>query len=225
MVRSWPNIVFTGTPGTGKSTHAMHLLSRFPSSSSSGTSSADASSSSALRHLDIGAFAKQHNLLDKYDDERDAHEIDEDALLDLLEPLSGGEAPEPVEEVEQGSAAQNGASAAADSDEARGGLILDWHTCDLWPERWVDLVVVFRTDHTVLWDRLEKRGYASSKVQENNQAEIMEVCLDEARSAYAAEAIVELTSDTNEQVEENVERLVSWIMQWRQERGLSSASQ
>lgn len=38
-----------------------------------------------------------------------------------------------------------------------GGIILDWHTCDIFPERWIDLVVVLRCDHTVLWERLEER--------------------------------------------------------------------
>lgn len=40
---------------------------------------------------------------------------------------------------------------------AGGGLILDWHTCDAFPERWVDLVVVLQCNHTKLWDRLEAR--------------------------------------------------------------------
>lgn len=40
---------------------------------------------------------------------------------------------------------------------AEGGLILDWHTCEAFPERWADLVVVLRCDHTRLWERLEKR--------------------------------------------------------------------
>jgi adenylate kinase len=38
-----------------------------------------------------------------------------------------------------------------------GGLILDWHTCEVFPERWADLVVVLRCDHAKIWDRLEKR--------------------------------------------------------------------
>lgn len=40
---------------------------------------------------------------------------------------------------------------------AEGGLIIDWHTCELFPERWPDLVVVLRCDHSLLWERLEKR--------------------------------------------------------------------
>jgi hypothetical protein len=41
--------------------------------------------------------------------------------------------------------------------EAGGGLILDWHTCDAFPERWIDLVVVLQCNHTQLWERLEAR--------------------------------------------------------------------
>lgn len=41
---------------------------------------------------------------------------------------------------------------------AVGGIILDWHTCEIFPERWADLVVVLRCDHSQLWERLEKRS-------------------------------------------------------------------
>jgi hypothetical protein len=40
---------------------------------------------------------------------------------------------------------------------AQGGVILDWHTCEIFPERWADLVVVLRCHHSTLWERLEKR--------------------------------------------------------------------
>jgi len=40
---------------------------------------------------------------------------------------------------------------------SKGGNIVDFHSCDLFPERWFDLVLVLRTDITVLYDRLEKR--------------------------------------------------------------------
>ena len=45
---------------------------------------------------------------------------------------------------------------------AEGGVILDWHTCEVFPERWADLVVVLRCDHTKLWERLEKRSVVLS---------------------------------------------------------------
>jgi AAA domain len=46
----------------------------------------------------------------------------------------------------------------------QGGLILDWHTCDAFPERWIDLVVVLQCNHSRLWERLEKRYVFNSSV-------------------------------------------------------------
>jgi adenylate kinase len=63
------------------------------------------------------------------------------------------------------------------------------------------------------------RNYPLAKIQDNNEAEIMEVVLAEARDAYPAEAIVELRSESNDQVEENVSRIQDWIRVWRSARG------
>ena len=38
-----------------------------------------------------------------------------------------------------------------------GGRIIDWHACDLFPQSWIDLVVVLRVDSTNLYDRLKAR--------------------------------------------------------------------
>lgn len=38
-----------------------------------------------------------------------------------------------------------------------GGCIVDWHACDMFPERLIDLVVVLRVDSTLLYDRLKAR--------------------------------------------------------------------
>lgn len=50
--------------------------------------------------------------------------------------------------------------------------------------RWFDFVVVLSTDNTVLFQRLEARGYPQQKIQENVQCEIMHVSIEEAREAY-----------------------------------------
>lgn len=122
---------------------------------------------------------------------------------------------------------------------AEGGVILDWHTCEIFPERWPDLVVVLRCEHSQLWDRLEKRSgslyivflptldhlyrsYPLKKIQENNEAEIMQVVLEEARSSYPEEIVVELKSESTEDLEANVARIVDWIKAWRKGQGLES---
>lgn len=127
---------------------------------------------------------------------------------------------------------------------------MDWHTCDIFPERWIDLVVVLRCDHALLWTRLEKRfvhplllyyflgfstdleaywrwkqrrAYTLAKIQENNTAEIMEVVLEDARASYAEEIVVELKSESPEEVEGNVARIVAWVEAWRRDHAEDAA--
>ena len=38
-----------------------------------------------------------------------------------------------------------------------GGNIVDYHSCDIFPERWFDAVVVLQTDNGVLYERLTNR--------------------------------------------------------------------
>ncbi|KAG6373698.1 P-loop containing nucleoside triphosphate hydrolase protein [Boletus reticuloceps] len=170
MPRRSPVIVITGTPGTGKSTHAQLLVQESPV---------------PLQHINVGELVKMQGLHDGFDEEWQSYTVDEDKLLDQLES--------PVSE---------------------GGVILDWHTSDVYPERWADLVVVLRCHHTTLWDRLETRGYPLKKIQENNEAEIMGIVCDEARESYQPGIVVELESNTLEDMEENVARIVTWIEQW-----------
>lgn len=45
-------------------------------------------------------------------------------------------------------------------------------------------MVVLQTDNSVLYDRLEKRGYPQAKISENVECEIMMVLLQEAHDSY-----------------------------------------
>ncbi|KAJ7071223.1 AAA domain-containing protein [Mycena amicta] len=171
MKPSSPVIVLTGTPGTGKSTHAQLLVDESPI---------------PLKHINVGEWVKEKGFYTQFDEEWQSYTVDEDKLLDELEPIV-----------------------------ANGGVILDWHTCEAYPERWPDLVVVLRCDHTQLWERLEKRSYPLKKIQENNEAEIMQVVLEEARSSYPAEMVVELKSESMEDLQANVARIVEWIVMWK----------
>ena len=61
------------------------------------------------------------------------------------------------------------------------------------------------------------RGYPLKKIQENNEAEIMEVVLDEARSSYPTEIVVELQSEGTEDLEANIARIHQWISAWKEQ--------
>ena len=92
--------------------------------------------------------------------------------------------------------------------------ILDFHTCDFFPERYFDLVVILRTDNSVLFKRLQKRGYKQKKITENVQSEIMQIVSDEAKESYKKEIIVELSNNSIEEMEENASKILNWISNW-----------
>ena len=96
-----------------------------------------------------------------------------------------------------------------------GGVVIDYHSAELFPERWFDLVLVLRAENSVLYDRLQSRGYSAKKLADNVEAEIMQVILDEARDSYREEIVIELPSNTIEDIESNVARTATWLGQWR----------
>lgn len=156
------------------------------------THAEDLARKTGLHHLDINAVVKAHNIGEKSTDPDDPNVkiVDEDRLLDVIE-----------------------------NDLEDGGQIVDWHSCDMFPPRQIDLVAVLRCDNKILYDRLKARGYAEKKLQENLDCEIMEVLVQEAREAYDGEVVVELKSEKVEDVDENVDRIERWIEQWRKDHG------
>jgi broad-specificity NMP kinase len=99
---------------------------------------------------------------------------------------------------------------ALEDQLAAGGVVLDYHSCDFFPERWFDLVVVLTTDNSVLYERLAGRGYSPAKISANVECEIMRVCVDEAADAYAEDIVKVLASNTVEDMEANVEWVAGW---------------
>ena len=58
-----------------------------------------------------------------------------------------------------------------------------------------------------------RSGYSSAKVSENVQCEIMEVVAEEARESYRPEIIHYMQSNTVDDLEANVQRVVTWLEQ------------
>jgi adenylate kinase len=132
---------------------------------------------------------------------------------------------------------------------SEGGNVVDFHGCDFFPERWFDLVVVLRTDNSVLYSRLKARygpssygitwrpslsrqffvkqgadffmgsktippplrNYQDAKLMENIEAEILQVCLDEAKESYSEDIVWELSNNTVEEMEQNSKKILDWI--------------
>ncbi|KAG5513185.1 hypothetical protein PMAC_001555 [Pneumocystis sp. 'macacae'] len=154
ITRCRPNILICGTPGTGKTTHALRLRSLYD-----------------LHHLSVGDIVKKNKCHEGKNKTWDAYIVDETKTA--LKPFREG------------------------------------YTTRR------NLVVVLRTQHTLLWDRLLERKYTLRKIQENNEAEIMQIVLDEAVTSFGSERVMELTSDILEQVDNNIIKIGEWIKQWQ----------
>jgi adenylate kinase len=107
--------------------------------------------------------------------------LDEDKLLDVMEPIM-----------------------------AAGGNIVDYHSCDLFPERWFDLVLVLKADTEILYDRLVARGYSKKKIDENMECEIMQIVAESAHESYEPEIVHFLDSNTLDDMESNISRMMAW---------------
>ncbi|KAF5293016.1 hypothetical protein FQA39_LY13785 [Lamprigera yunnana] len=130
------------------------------------------SQASGLKWLEISKIAKENECVKQFDPVYQCSVLDEDKLLDGLEELMSA-----------------------------GGNIVDYLSCDFFPERWFDIVFVLRTDNTTLYDRLVSRGYEGKKLEDNIDCEIFETILEEAKASYAPEIVHELFNTNCEELE------------------------
>lgn len=150
------------------------------------------SETTGLQWLEISKIAKEYNCLEEYDEEYQCPVLDEDKLMDGLEEVM-----------------------------SRGGNIVDYFSCDFFPERWFDVVFVLRADNTTLYDRLVNRGYTGKKLEDNVQCEIFQTVLEEAKASYKENIVHELSSKTPEELQSNIERICLWLQQWFQDNQTS----
>jgi len=139
-------------------------------------------SRSGMKHIELGTLIKEKQLHSGRDEEFDTLILDEDKVCDELEDIL-----------------------------SEGNNIVDFHTCDFFPERWFQLIVVLRTDNTILYPRLEKRGYSLKKLTENIECEIMQVVLDEATESYQHGIVWELQNNDIQDMDSNIEKILTWI--------------
>lgn len=129
-----------------------------------------------FEHIDVSTLVKSKKFYTEYDEKWDTYYPDEDMLLDYLE-----------------------------LQVADKNLILDWHTNEIYPQRWVNWVFVIRCPSTeILYDRLKARSYTPEKISENIDAEIFNVVADFAEESYDKDIITELVNETEEDLESNI---------------------
>jgi len=143
-------IVFTGTPGTGKSTIAKALAKK-----------------KNWKFVDVNDVINDNDLIEQYDVERDTFVVNEKKLAKILVKMIKGEKK----------------------------MVIDSHLAHYVPKKYIDLVFVTKCDLKLLKKRLIHRKYKPKKVRENLDAEIFDVCLNEAIESGHKIVVLDTTHD------------------------------
>lgn len=133
--------------------------------------------------INISKFAIEHNLTLGYDETLASHIIDEDSLIEKLMPIL---------------------------NQNQNNVIESIHA-DIFSNDQIDVVFVCRTDNTLLFDRLKERQYSDEKMNNNIQAEIFQVILDEARENFEVGKIVELYNNNPSDLDENIPKILEAV--------------
>lgn len=99
---------------------------------------------------------------------------------------------------------------------AKGGNIVEYHGCEFFPKRWFDAVFVVQCNNTVLYDRLQARGYNERKIKENVQCEIFQESVSEAFDSYDKDIVFCLSGETDQDFDESIVKITDFIRNWNE---------
>ena len=125
--------------------------------------------------ISLTEFVKENKLWAEFDEERETYVIDEERVYAKI-----------IEVLEQ----------------KKDNYIVEGHFLDIIPSQYFDKVFVLRTPIKILRQRLSERKYHSKKIEENIEAEIMEVCLTDALYEYGPEKVMVVYTDKS--IEETI---------------------
>ncbi|XP_053513226.1 adenylate kinase isoenzyme 6-like isoform X2 [Artibeus jamaicensis] len=140
---------------------------------------------SELKYVNVGDLAREGQLYDGYDEEYDCPLVDEDRVVGELE-----------------------------NQVSEGGIIVDYHGCTFFPEHWFHRVFVLQTHNSILYKRLEARGYDEKKLTNNTHCEIFQIPYEQALASYKVEIVHQLRNDEPEDLEHNINEILKWVEQW-----------
>lgn len=105
-------------------------------------------------YFDVKMFIANKKLYAGYDKKRDTYIVDEKRLVKaMLKAIKGR------------------------------NIVVDSHLAHELPAKYVDLCIVTKCEIKILRERLKERGYTEEKIKENVDAEIFDICLNEAYEA------------------------------------------
>lgn len=161
-------LIVTGTPGTGKTTLSNKLAKKLN-----------------LHYIDVNKIIKKYDIQEGYDKKRKTNIIDVDKLNKAL-----------IKEIDNCNKTKKNIK-KINNNKLKDKIIIDSHLSHYLPKRYVDLCIVTKCDLKKLESRLKKKKYSKDKVRENLDAEIFDICLNEAKEKGHNIIVVDTTKNSN----------------------------
>lgn len=136
--------------------------------------------------IDVGSRIKEEKLYDFYDNKMQSFVIDDDKLNNYLINI-------------------------IENNTNINKLIIEGHVVRL-PPQFVSHCIVLRCSIRNLRQRLVERNYSESKIDENVEAEIMEVILSDMLLLYGENNVFVISTDGT--VEESLDRLLNLLKEF-----------
>ena len=132
-----------------------------------------------LNYIDVNKIIKKYGISEGYDRKRKSKIIDLNKLNKVL-----------VKEINNYKSIKN----------KKNGVIIYSHLSHHLSKKYVDLCIVTKCYLKELEKRLKKRRYSKSKIRENLDVEIFDICLNESKENKHKTLVVDTTKGINIQV-------------------------
>lgn len=171
-------IIVTGTPGTGKTTLSKKLAKKLN-----------------FHYLDVNNAIKKYDISEGYDRKRKTKIVDIKKLNKaLIKEINNYNKKTFKKYNEKLNSNKNNKKIVKN---IKNGVIIDSHLSHYLPKRYVDLCVVTKCNLKELKNRLKKKKYSKDKVKENLDAEIFDICFNEAKENKHKILVVDTTKSIN----------------------------
>ena len=131
--------------------------------------------------INLFEFAEKNNCLDGFDEERGSMIVDTDKLEFILE---------------------NYLKTGSDC------IIIEGHYTDIIPNQFVKKIFVLSAELGALRVRLKERNYPEDKIDENLEAEIMQVCWTDSLEAFGSSKVIKIE---NSDITETTNLIINYL--------------
>lgn len=169
-------IIVTGTPCTGKTVLSRKIANKLN-----------------LHYADVNKIITKYNLAESYDKKRKTKVVDINKLNKKLIREIANIRKTIKNETNKKYSKNN----KAIKNKIKNGIVIDSHLSHYLPKKHADLCIVAKCGLKVLQKRLKRRKYPKEKIRENLDAEIFDVCLNEAKEEGHKVIVIDTTKGIN----------------------------